>query len=246
MGLRKSIYRAGEIRRQEGVFNLILRGVQHSYNNFVRPLLPANGLPRFNGVKVEAANNRWRRPHVFDEIIPWETPVDNYKEANLQAVRSYVEPGDNVVVVGGGFGVTSVSSANIVGDSGAVTVYEGSKDRSDSLKTTFDINNVSNICEVRHAIVGEAIDVKGNTGKAPIVAPSKLNEPDVLELDCEGAEKGILKEIESPDRVIVETHPSNQAPTDEIIHILTEKSYEIVDVLPDSLEGDVVVAQQKG
>lgn len=245
MVLVLSVDRANEIRRQKGIPGLLVRGVQHAYNNFVRPLLPARGRPRFNGVQVAAENHEWRRPHLFDDLVPWETPVDDYKETNLQAVKSYVEIGDDVVVVGGGFGVTSVVSATIVGESGSVVVFEGSEDRADALKTTFKVNGVSDVCEVRHAIVGEAIDVKGDVGGASVVAPDELGEADILELDCEGAEKGILQGLaDLPDRIIVETHPSNGAPTEETVQILTGKGYEIVEIMSDPIDGDIVVARR--
>lgn len=50
----------------------------------------------------------------------------------------------------------------------------------------------------------------------------------MLLLDCEGAELQIIAGIEpKPPSIIVETHPSQDAPSDDVENILFERGYEI-------------------
>ena len=60
-------------------------------------------------------------------------------------------------------------------------------------------NKVSKECwTVKHAVVGEAINVYGDPGQLStlIVAPAERPGCDILELDCEGAEIAILREYD--------------------------------------------------
>jgi hypothetical protein len=161
-------------------------------------------------------------PHDFDR--------ERYQSALVDGLRTYCREGDNVVVVGGGWGVTTVVAANQVGPDGAVTTYEGALEQVENTRRTASLNGIDEYCEVRHAIVSQSISLRGGAYGAEIVDPTDLPDCDVLELDCEGAESNILTEMEMRPRVIlVETHGTFGSSTDTIRHILKECGYTITD-----------------
>ena len=83
---------------------------------------------------------------------------------------------------------------------------------------------------VKHAVVGEAINVYGDPDQhSPlVVAPTELPPCDILELDCEGAETVILRNITIRPRVIVvETHGLYGAPTWMVKELLEELGYAV-------------------
>jgi hypothetical protein len=85
---------------------------------------------------------------------------------------------------------------------------------------------------VKHAVVGEAIGVYGAADELAtlVVPPSELPECDVLELDCEGAEIMILRNMRLRPRVIaVETHGVNGAPSKLVTEILEQLDYAVED-----------------
>lgn len=118
-------------------------------------------------------------------------------------------PGDRVVIIGGGDGVTAVTAAKLVGRAGSVQVYEGGDRAAGRLITLTAREGISGICTIHHAVVGPHIDVYGGDfANADHVAPDEIPECDVLELDCEGSEVEILRSMTiRPRAIIVEIHP---------------------------------------
>jgi hypothetical protein len=138
--------------------------------------------------------------------------------------------GDRVTVVGGGEGVTAVVAAQAVGETGSVVCFEGSGWGVRKVMATGIRNKVSRRLTVKHAVVGKAIDVYGDPGQLStlVVAPAELPESDVLELDCEGAEIVILRNMTIRPRVIVvETHGFYGAPTVVVKELLEELDYTV-------------------
>jgi len=239
--------RAREIVRQRGPVGLLRRSSLYVYLHHVRPLLPAGEYPEFNGVVVGSEDHR---PHLFDDVVPvstpadpdWDVPPERYKHLNVDLLRETVRPGDDVVVVGGGFGVTTVAAAEAAGPSGSVTAYEASDKRSRVLERTVELNSVDNVT-VRQAIVGTAVDVEGQATGATVVDPAALSAADVLEMDCEGAELDILRALDpGPRRVVVETHPDRDAPTELVVRELESMGYQIAEKRPDPGSGGILVA----
>lgn len=154
----------------------------------------------------------------------------DYEGPLIAGIRSHVIAGDNVVVVGGGRGVSSVAAAHRAGSDGNISTYEGSAKRHELTTETVDLNNVDDVVAVNHAIVGEAVDLADEPGGAETVAPTDLPDCDVLVLDCEGAEVGILESLDQRPRVlIVETHAFLDSPEADVRAALDELSYEVVD-----------------
>jgi hypothetical protein len=207
----------------EGFVSLIKRGVPHIYNQHIRPNLPRTTAD-YNGVLVPAA-------HWFDSIVPWIGSVhrNNYESALVEGLKNHVKDGDDVVIVGGGWGVTAVVAANQVGDTGSVTVFEGSESASSHVRQTSRLNNVGDRISVNHVIVGEGVNIRGKQGDAENIPPSSIPDCDVLELDCDGAEIDILENIQiRPEVILVESHKCFNCPANKIETMLKELSYNVV------------------
>lgn len=188
------------------------------YDRLIRPHLPEK-IGVYNGIAV-------RDRGLFD--VTDERP--EYEDAIVESLRHEVRTGDTVVVVGGGKGVSAAVAANHVGESGHVTVYEGGVEEIEQIRETFRLNRVKRRTTLRHAVVGDAIDVYSDTGGTDVISSSDLPECDILELDCEGAEIEILSDLECrPRTIVVETHGHLDAPEEAVRRELDRLDYEVVD-----------------
>lgn len=204
------------------------------YRATIRRAIPTAGYAEWNGVQVPESVAPKQR--YFDTRLPYDFHQANRRTnegGEVNAHRQYTNRGDDVVIVGGGRGVTTVIAADQAGLEGSVLTYEGSRRYSDIVSETVRINNVDDRCEVVNAVVGSPIDVydEDDPDRLDVVPHDELPDCDVLELDCEGAEVGILRELKITPRVIVvEVHPRKYP--DEI-HVVEEQlaglGYEIVD-----------------
>lgn len=217
------INRAVDIYREDGFYSLLKRGVHHGYNNFIRSLLPATTAD-YNGVNV-------RNVRVGDRFLPWHTvDIPNYESALVAGIRERVTSGDKVVIVGGGWGVSTVAAARQAGMNGQVDTFEGSENAMKNVLSTVRLNNVTERVTVYHAIVARAHSLRGERGSAAIVSPTDLPECDVLILDCEGAELEILEEMTiNPHTILVETHGMLNASESVVEDRLTQNSYKVID-----------------
>lgn len=232
-----------EVRRKHGLAHVLAHSVSHVYNSFVWPLLPEKRRIELGGVPV-AGVQRARghladpelveRHRLFDSVVPWETPSNcddpGYEHGTLSSLDSRVRPGDDVVIVGGGYGVSTVVAGNAAGEPGHVVTYEASEKRVELSRETVAINGLTERCDVEHAVVGPAVEVLGDAGNASEVDPSGLPPCDVLELDCEGAELDILHRIEiSPRVIVVEVHDVFDAPEDAVRRELRNLGFTVVE-----------------
>jgi Methyltransferase FkbM domain len=63
------------------------------------------------------------------------------------------------------------------------------------------------------------------------VRPDELPPCDVLELDCEGSEVGILRDMLIEPRIVaVETHGFLGAPTGDVRNVLENRGYQVSDL----------------
>ncbi len=204
----------------------------YPYNRNIAPFLPRKQR-NFNGVET-------KQSRLFDRLIPGR-PSSNpqYESGLVSGIEETVCEGDTVVIVGGGMGVTATKAANKVGSSGKVLVFEGSVNEVNAVEETLRINGVTEIVDIKHSIVGEALNLRGKPGNAKRISPSELPECDVLELDCEGSEIEILEKMEiRPRNILVECHELHDAPLSEVQEILEENSYLVtsVDIADASME----------
>lgn len=216
------------VLRQEGAIEFLRRSLGYIYRLSLRPYvhtyLPAADYYTENEVKVDKLD-------IIDKYILSHYKDHPTKEGGLvSSHKSITQPGDTVVTVGGGKGITGVRAAWIVGKSGRVRIYEGGLESVQNIKKTSEMNGVSDRCSVHHGIVGEEKNVYGgDSTDAEIVAPEDIPSCDILELDCEGSEIEILEGLEfQPRGIIVELHPWNfSVEPEDPIELLIKQGYEV-------------------
>jgi hypothetical protein len=202
------------------------------YQRAIRPTLPLRGHVRYGGIIVADrrlgdawAPRHWTPDHTAD--------MADYESALMSGLSRATRAGDNVIVVGGGLGVTATHAASLVGPSGHVICYEGSPLLSESVGKTAALNGLAERVKVECAIVGAAIGVYRNRGEKlpPVLPAAELPACDVLELDCEGAEITILRDMRiSPRVALVETHGMLGTPSREVRATLQARGYVVTDL----------------
>lgn len=170
------------------------------YDWLLRPHLPTK-ISVHNGVPIQD------HARLFDitEVFP------AYEEPLIKSIRNEVESGDEVVIVGGGLGVSSVVAARTAGSEGSVRTYEASTEQCQVVQNTVELNKQTMSVEVRHAAVGHVSEFSEDEYEVSDdvfrISPADLSECNVLELDCEGTEIEILEKLKiRPRTIIVETH----------------------------------------
>jgi hypothetical protein len=211
----------------KGLFNTIKKLPGFFYRHFFRNILPIVEYQTFADIKVNPIKIGDKylpsRRRIYDQL---KNP--DYETALVRGLHRYVKYGDKVVIVGGGKGVTTCIASVRAGINGTVICYEASRESYNSIKKTLSYNSVPENIEVINKCVGEPVSVWGHLNDEDIVDPAELPDCDLLELDCEGAEKKILKEMTiKPDIILVETHGMYNSSTNEIEELLKELSYKI-------------------
>jgi len=110
-----------------------------------------------------------------------------------------------------------------------VTVFEGGQIASE-VRQVAELNEVDYVVTVEEAIVGDPTTLyQGIADDAEFIDPADLPACDVLEMDCEGSELGILEGMQIRPRVlIVELHPTMyDAPNAAPIELIEEMGYEM-------------------
>ena len=160
-------------------------------------------------------------------------PIKDYPEEEgglVLAHKRLTKKGDKVIIVGGGYGITTVVASRVVGMNGLVRVYEAGDKSIKQIMSTIELNKAYENIILDRKIVGHIIDSRGDYSDLETLSPSELPECDVLELDCEGAETVILEGLKTKPRVIVvEIHPwLSGKPMFYVIRKLEDKGYNIV------------------
>lgn len=195
----------------------------------LRGFTPVVGQTRFNGIPtgdqtrlLDFVAKRWWADQVRSNPA--------YESALVAGLRAHVGPGEHVVVVGGGHGVTAAVAAIAAGPGGHVDAFEAGDDMLPKIRRTLAAAGVDTTVTVHHAIVGAAHSVYGDT-TAAVVAAGSLPACHVLMMDCEGAEREILTDLarsEARPRVLlVETHGIFGAPTADIRGLVEALGYTI-------------------
>lgn len=206
------------------------KGAPRLYRWLIRPLLPRTGYVQYAQVSIN------REVRFGDRTVPsaW-LPYDiqdrpRYESALVHYMHLYVQQGDRVVIIGGGWGATAVTAAKRVGASGQVTVYEAAREYAAHVRRAVEINGVTDHVCVEHATVGPAVAVRGSSEHGRSLPTDALPECDVLEIDCEGAELEILSHLDwRPRMILVEAHGIFGAPTRVVRSKLEEMDYQILD-----------------
>lgn len=183
--------------------------------------------------------------------IPTVTPEQErdyrpeFEDGTSAALRRRVCRGDDVVVVGGGRGITTVVAARMTHFEGTVTAFEANSEMLATLRRTVNVNRVADLVTLEHAAVGPVSDraeemFGPNDGDR--LAPADLPVCDVLELDCEGSELEVLGGMEiRPRVVVVETHEPLGVPAGDVREVLEERNYRIVDSVPAGMDDELEV-----
>lgn len=235
---------AWDVFREEGLTTLLYRAIRFGYNRQLRPYLPTTeGFVEKNGVRVA-------HRHLFDSIVPFQTfPTEdpNHEAAYIDMIREHVDDSESVVVIGGGWGVSTVIAAQRVGTDGEVTCFEGSETMARRTNSTVRLNGVDKWTDVIHAIVSEDVRLERdrNQTDVPLVVSEDLPDCDVLLVDCDGCERALLSAIvEGPDRIILEHHgvyDGNEIveyQPDVVREQLESLGYEILDTNVTAMESE--------
>ncbi|WP_225335784.1 hypothetical protein [Halomicrobium urmianum] len=208
----------GESESTDGV----LYRLQPIYNRYVRPHLPRT-VREYNGVAVK------------DRALLDQTPAyPDFEAESVRQLSDAVEAGDDVVIVGGGRGVTAVYAVQSGAD--GVRIFEAAREYVDLARDTAARNGVGDSVAVEHAVVGDAVDLWGDAAEARRVAAADLPDCDVLELDCEGAEVGILESLgPRPRSLVVECHPAFGAPVADVRDALPDE-YRVAETVVDEYD----------
>jgi hypothetical protein len=201
------------------------------YRRAIRPWLPVKA------TMTKAAIVSCLDRHVGDDYVParWLSTLlfddPTYEYALVCGLRSHVHAGDKVIVVGGGLGITAALAAQLVGPQGSVICYEGSLGNVANVLETARRNDVADRITVKHAVVGANLSVYGSTGNCGTVRAEDLPPCDVLELDCEGAERQILQEMLIRPRIIlVETHGIHGSSSAACASLLQKIGYQVTNL----------------
>lgn len=200
----------------------------------LRAALPVREFGTCAGVRVVGPAEPRRG---LDRLHPWrDTPEHRPFEGALASVhREFTGADDRVVIVGGGHGITTAVAANAGAD---VTVFEPDPERREAIRRTLRLNDLDpGAVTLRETAVGElnrleaeqkGLDPEGT----PVVAPADLPPCDVLELDCEGAERAILEGLtpgSAPRILAVEIHPIKlDGATGPVLARLEDLGYDVV------------------
>ena len=188
-------------------YNFLMNRVGVFYQGVVRDKLPVTDHSEYNGVTVPpeiAPKRRLGERSVFSRWSPNKPVYKGY----LQYLRTYVSAGDDVTIIGGGRGVSSVVAARQTGPEGRVSIFEGSPEMFDLIEGVIKMNGVRERCTLRQAVVGPAVDVYTEDDEISSVSPAELDDCDILLLDCEGAKYTILPQLDvRPQHLVVEFHP---------------------------------------
>ncbi|MEX0681383.1 MAG: FkbM family methyltransferase [Balneolales bacterium] len=228
-----------EITKKEHILNLLVQLVAIVYKKTVRTVLPTTGYVTYNGIKIKPIkfgdrylSSSWRSYKQQIRI--------NYESALVNGLKSCVKQGDKVVIVGGGAGVTTIYASKLTGTAGKVICYEVKKNACKNIRHSLRINSVPDNITIVNRCVGQPVKVREDLRVKDFVNPGDLPDCDVLELDCEGAERGILESMAIRPRVIlVETHGLYGSSTEQILKILENADYRIetVEVAEPDLQG---------
>lgn len=183
--------------------------------------------------------------------IPTVTPEQErdyrpeFEDGTSTALRHRVCRGDDVVVVGGGRGITTVVAARMTHYEGTVTTYEANSEMLATLRRTVEVNRVGSLVTLEHAAVGPVSDRSEEMfgpSDGDRLDPADLPSCDVLELDCEGSEVDILQQMSCRPRVVVaETHEPLGVPSADVREVLEANEYRIVNCVDAGMNDELEV-----
>jgi len=175
----------------------------------VRPALP------WKDVEIEGFHFD-RRFKVID------TDHETYESATRRFMREYLRPDDELLVVGGGTGITSITASPHIT---RVTAIEADAHTRDRFIHHLDRNGVDNV-DVHLGWVGDADDAN----RPADVDVFELEGHTAMEIDVEGNGLPIIPRIpDTVETVFYESHPTMGVSTFDAIERLRTQGFRIID-----------------
>ncbi len=222
---------------QKDTIMYIYNHIGSLYNNTIRDYLPKK-TRNLGGVRIRDAR-----------LLDLTADHPYYKEGVADAIKTYVNHGDTVELVGFGHGTTTVHALRA--GASKVTAYEAAiemvEEGNDTLRENPEVDPER--VSVEHAIVGDPVDIWGDSGGARVVSPTDLSQADVLIMDCEGSEVSILKDLGTWPRVlIVEPHPGFGTEVDDVLKLIPDHYHTTTQPFEPNTEKskDIVIATSQG
>ncbi len=226
-----SLAKISTIRQHHGLGAVVARAAFAIYRRSARRLLPDIGHVLYGQLPVGRSRKLGDRLFAHRLLPPDLRDNPDYERGLMNGLRRVVRPGDRVLVIGGGEGITTSLAAILAGPSGSVVCFEGDRAGIDAVMRTATANGVAERVSCIFAVVGENFGVFGTDIAERILHPSELPPCDVLEMDCEGSEVGILHDmVIQPRAIVVETHGFADAPSVRTAEILRGRGYEVEDL----------------
>lgn len=198
----------------------LYKSIQKQY--YLQSRLFKKPIVEMEGIKINMGN-------YMTELIQDCIYKNQYETAELQFIKSYLEPNDIVMEIGAGLGLLSSYCAKNLG-SDRVFAYEANPSLIKQIKKNYQINNVNPHLE--NCIVGEKVGTeifylrKGFWASSTIkpkqpaqqiqVKVKSFNEeihkinPNFLIIDIEGGEGELLKyaDFYNVKKIVIELHPN--------------------------------------
>ena len=193
----------------------------------MKRLIPIGSPIIYSGIRIAYKKNYLDR--YFPSLKHQLTDKPRYEFALINALKRHVKADTKVLIVGGGAGITAIYAAQRA-PNGSVVCYEGNKISCANINRAAKYANVNNL-NVINKIVQNDIGVYGSRKSKLQIDADSLPDCDLLELDCEGAEIQILKNLTKlPRIIIVETHGFLGSTTQKVRQLLIERGYTVVDL----------------
>lgn len=237
---RHLFHRTLDIHRTEGLHSLLTAAIPFvqeklklRYASCIHTLFPVTRPYEVSGVPVP--ESVWY-PHVkYEEQIPFYPPSASHvweEEGVIKSHLSVTSRDDDIVIVGGGLGVTAVCASH-KSETGSVTVFEASDDQATVVRNTLALNDVPTDWSVHEQAVGSQVFElygDGSISATNHIGIASLPECDVLELDCEGSELSVIQGLSiRPRALIVEIHPhKGEFSATAVLDELEQMGYRIV------------------
>lgn len=150
-------------------------------------------------------------------------------ESGLCKLLTKIDLSGDICIVGGGLGVVATKIGMMKSDGGSIICYEGSEKYYLECLQTYELNKQKIKTEITfiNSVVATNVGVYGDAimHTTPV---SELGHFDILVMDCEGAEKQIIRELQArPKVILVETHGVYGASTSEVKKLLGQLNYEV-------------------
>jgi len=178
--------------------------------------------------KVDTTQHQLKTTHLPPKSI--QSVRNGYEGTLVLGLLDAVRPGDFVVIIGSGLGITAAVACAC---GGKVECYEGSEafvKLGEKAISYFGFNAI-----FHHAVVGKKYRADF-FGRIPndlgeFLDATDLPHCDVLQMDCEGAELEIITDMTiKPREILVETHGLYGARTSEVELLLKAKGYTVTDL----------------